>query len=151
MSSGLLMMLGSFAMLAGSSGQASSQDIDPVTRHQMAVQIAAADQRIPSASTIEMLESTLSRDACVEDISLWNRRYAFGLNDHDALSTDKINFSLKRVQAGESGTLKILTFRQFPELDDSEFDRVDGYYVPSGKSVTVTFCGPNRPRSPQGN
>jgi hypothetical protein len=147
---GLVVMLSSSALLIGLNDQTATQNIDPMTRHQMAIQIAAADERMPSVAIIEMLEATLSQDACVGDISLWDRRYAFGLNDSDALSTDKINFSLKRVHAGALGDQKILTYRLFPELDDSEFDRVDGYYVPSIRRVKVAYCGPNRSRSPQG-
>jgi len=141
---GLATLLSSSALLMGLVSQSATQEMDAVTRRQMAISVAAADERMPSSKIIDVLESTLSRSGCVGQISRWSRRYAFGLNDRGALSTDKIIFALKRVHSGIPAVREVVPYRLFPDLDDADFDRVDGYYIPSSKSLKVTYCGPNR-------
>ena len=115
-----------------------------VPTRQMAISLAAADERKPSAKVVEKLERALSRNRCIGDINLWSRRYAFGLDDNHRLSTDRINFSLKRAGSAMRPGREIVPFRLFPVLDDSQFNRADGYYVPSSGRAKVTYCGPNR-------
>jgi hypothetical protein len=141
---GLVLLGSSSALLISFGSQSLIPRPDPLSKRQMAISIAAADERVPSPKIIDKLEITLSGNRCVRNIELWNRRYAFGLDDNHVLNTHKIAFSLKRVGSTTPPGREIVTYRLFPELDDSQFDRVDGYYLfPSGR-VIVTYCGPNR-------
>ena len=118
--------------------------LDRLANRQLGISLAAADERKPSTSLINKLERVLSRTRCVGDINLWSRRYAFGLDQDYRLSTDRIDFSLKRMGSATRPSREIVTFRLFPVLDDSQFNRADGYYVPSSGKAKVTYCGSNR-------
>lgn len=124
-------------------GNLLSQNLDPVTRRQIAISEAMLDRRVPSDKALDNLEAILSKDTSVGNVSKWSRRYSFGLNKEMALSPDKIRFSLRKSNK-YIGTRKSLTYRMFAELDDSQFYRVDGYYNVQSRELKITYRGPNK-------
>ena len=138
-------MVGGVASCAPSHPHASPvvvEKVDGVTRRQIAVSVAVGDPRTPTRAAIDELEPLLTRERCVNGISRWSRRYAFGLNERDILTTDRIDFALRSPAVAR--TRQVVSYGAFPELDDRQYERVDGYYQPSTGQIRTTYCGPNR-------
>ena len=98
----------------------------------------------PSVGLVDALEAQIARDRCVGSLSRWERLYSFGLNDKREVDETKILFHYR--QAGvynfRAGR-KVMAPLEWVNLDDGDYELVDGSYDSISGKLVIDFCGPN--------
>ena len=124
----------------------STNPVDTEQRR-LAISVAASDKIIPDPTFISEAEHSIERQQLVLDISRWDRRYCYGLDQQGNLDITRGKFIFKRTKDGRIGQRVIESYARCPELDDSQCYLIEGYYRRQPRRLVVSYRGFNRARA----